>query len=274
MAVSRGITRACRGPTSGRDGSRRAPREDEPEHVLVVGRPQEQQARHHRQRPDQVVEECPAAAPEREERVPPAVLQQEPGQRQPEREEGEPGRAREKRRHAQHDGAGRQAHDRGGPGTAANGTPPRRDIGAAEPDHQRVGGEAAGSVERERVGHVGEAEGAEVRRRQRAGGVDAHGRVGQAGHRLVGDAPAQAARDLAWPLPDHRPRSPVGPSDCPARWIRAFLLGPGSVNRYHGRRRCQAGSRRGPAISGSLAARSRRLAPGTGRRSSGAASRR
>ena len=50
-------------PDRGRDGRRGAPRENEPEHVLRAGRPQEQQSRQQGHRPDQVVEECLAAPP-------------------------------------------------------------------------------------------------------------------------------------------------------------------------------------------------------------------
>ena len=94
--------------------------------------------------------------------------------------------------------------DHGGrPGAARGGTPPGPEARAAEPDHQRIGGQAAGGGQRERVRHVGEAEGAELHGAQRAGHVEHHGEVGQAGYRLIRDAPAQAPADLARdPLPE------------------------------------------------------------------------
>ena len=73
--------------------------------------PQDDQGGQERRRPDRVVQERLAAAPDRKERISPAVLQQQPGQREPEREEGQPGSAAEHGGDHQHAGAGHEAHD-------------------------------------------------------------------------------------------------------------------------------------------------------------------
>ncbi len=185
------------GPTAAAIAAVSAPGENEPEHVRVPGSVSRKQGGKQRHRPDAVVEEGLAAAAEREERISPAVLQQQRGQRQPEGEEGGPGRAVQHCGGHEHAGADDQAHVRGRPGALGYGAPPGRQVGAAEPDHQRVGGQAARGVEREPVGHVGEAERAELSGPQRVDHVDADREVGQAGYHLVRDTPAETADHMA-----------------------------------------------------------------------------
>ena len=185
------MTRACSGPMQAARVAAAPHAIREPEHALRVRDPQQQQRRHQRQRPDGVVDEGLAALPEREERIPPAVLQQQAGQHQAERQEGAAGRAAEQQ-------AATSAHapvirpaTRAVPVHCATA---RRQVATSVPLNLTSSGSVARPrerVERERVGHVGEAERAELRGAQLAGDVEAHGRVAHAAHRLVRQAPAE-----------------------------------------------------------------------------------
>ena len=112
--------------------------------------------------------------------------------------------------HAEHAGAQHDADDKSGRGAARDGPPPGRPVGPAEADHQRVGGQAAGGVERERIGHVRETERAEIGRYQGPGRVETDRRVGDAGDALVRDAPAEPPK----------PRRSRPPARSPCRWHR------------------------------------------------------
>src|SRR5260221_11831683 len=89
------------------DRRRRAPRQDEPEDVRMTANLEECQRRHEGGSPEEVVEKGPAAAPEREESVSPAVLQQEPWKGQPEGEERDSFGASQKAAYPKPAGAGR-----------------------------------------------------------------------------------------------------------------------------------------------------------------------
>src|SRR5262249_31609710 len=130
-------------PNGSGDSSRRAPRDDAPEHGRMTDQPKQQQGRKKCRRPDYVVQECLAAAPESEERISPAVLEQQSWPRQAKREECVPGCASEHRGRCEHTGTGGQTHNRGSPGTARDRTSPRRQICTTKPDHQRIGAEAS-----------------------------------------------------------------------------------------------------------------------------------
>ena len=183
--------------------------------------PQRHQGRGQRESPDQVVEEGLAAAPDGEEREPPAVLQHEAGQRDAQGQEGLLRGAVQQRGHADREQPGDQADAQRRPGAGGHCPAPGRDLGSAVADQQRVGGQPAGRVEHEPVGDVGQAERAELGRPQRPGHVDADREVRQAGDRLVGQTPAEPAAGLArqpgqqagpGPLEHLRPPGTVGVS--------------------------------------------------------------
>ena len=125
-----------------------------------------------------------------------------PGRIRPSARKASRGAAVQQGRRDQRARAGHQPGHQRGPGGPRGGPPPGGQVGAAEPDQQRVGGQAARGGERERVGHVGQAERAELGRAQLAGDVEAHRSVAHAAHRLVGQSPAEPLGDPARERPD------------------------------------------------------------------------
>lgn len=142
------------------------------------------------------------AAPEREERISPAVLQQQAGQYQAKRQEGAPGRTAEHGGRDQRARAGQQARNQGGPGALRHGTPPGDQVLAAVPDQQRVRGQASRAGERKRISHVREAEGAKLCGPQLTRDVEANGCVAHAAHGLIRQTPAKPLRHPAWDRPN------------------------------------------------------------------------
>ena len=99
------------------------PTRSEPEDLGVTGLPEDHQGGHHRQAPDQVVEECLAAAAEREERITPAVLQHQAGDVMPRAVNAAPA-SRAARAAASATTPAMRPADEGGRRAAGDGMPP------------------------------------------------------------------------------------------------------------------------------------------------------
>src|SRR5215813_5608831 len=112
------------GPGSSGERRRRAPCKDEPEHVRVAVHLEKCQRGHERRSPEKIVDKGPAATPQGEEGISPAVLQHEPWQCQTEREERESRCATQQGGYREDACAGRQADCRGGTSAARHGASP------------------------------------------------------------------------------------------------------------------------------------------------------